>query len=117
MSNERKPGPFWNRCYGDVPDPSGPPYAECELERGHDGEHWEQPEPPAAVTLGAAWAEAEAALPEGFYISNVRSRSPGGRWAAAATLHGSDTGANYSGFGPTPAAALQALAAKFRDVR
>lgn len=70
-----------------------------------------------ADRLDAAWAEAEAALPEGWYISNVRRRSLTGRYSASATLAGSETGVNVSGFGPSPAAALTALAARLRALR
>jgi hypothetical protein len=64
--------------------------------------------------LDAAWAEAAAAMPDGWFISNVRQRTLGGRYAAAATLSSSATGANVSGFGPTAASALLSLAAALR---
>lgn len=64
--------------------------------------------------LGAAWAAAEAALPKGpWYISNVRRRSPTGRFSASATLGYSLTGESMSGFGATPQEALRALALRF----
>jgi hypothetical protein len=62
-----------------------------------------------------AWAEAEMALPPGWYISNVRSRSERGRWSASATKGHDKTGTNYSGFGDTPAEALRNLAKRLRN--
>lgn len=67
------------------------------------------------MNLDEAWRETEAVLPETWYISNVRRRSPKGRYSASATVAYSDTGESMSGFGPTPAAALQALARRFTE--
>jgi hypothetical protein len=61
-------------------------------------------------SLDAAWAEAEAALPDGWNVHGVE-RIGVGNWHAAAwplvdAVHG---------HGPTPAAALRALAERLRD--
>jgi hypothetical protein len=62
-----------------------------------------------AYELGCAWAEAEAALPEGGRIEYVEWISPGYRAAA------SIMGEWFYGEGDTPAAALRALAERLRE--
>lgn len=71
--------------------------------------------------LCAAWQAAEAALPEGWFIGNLTNQAYRGvpeRWSAQA-YEGPEQDATYRRFkaasGPTPAAALQALAAKLSD--
>lgn len=65
---------------------------------------------PPAPSLDAAWAEAEAALPEGWAIDRVywRDDITWSAWAA------NTTGGGLRGDGDTPAAALRALAAVLR---
>ena len=67
------------------------------------------------VSLDEAWAEAEAALPEGCVFQGVRRSQLGMKnsWVAS---YG-DGGGWFNFYGDTPAAALQALAAKLRDSR
>lgn len=62
-----------------------------------------------AAEFGLAWQRAEAALPEGWYFDGLwLTRLPeGDRWEAAAKEPDEDF---RSGYGPTPAAALIALA-------
>ena len=67
------------------------------------------------VSLDTAWRITEEALPEGYFISSIRTRSKIARWTAAATLDHDSFGASYSGFGPTPADALLALAARLQN--
>lgn len=74
-----------------------------------------------AGQLDAAWAEAEAALPEGWRISNLLGWS---EWVAQAepkpAYKGNGRSSTWLGRGargPTPAAALLALAAELRNVR
>jgi hypothetical protein len=63
------------------------------------------------MTLDEAWKEAEAALPEGWVIRAVeRHWPPEGSWMAWAHRYN----IVRSGTGPTPAAALQELAASLR---
>lgn len=66
--------------------------------------------------LDAAWAEAEAALPEGWYISELLAplRISGSQWSAIAAPPSVDGPESVFGHGPTAAAALHALAAKLR---
>jgi hypothetical protein len=75
-------------------------------------------------SLDAAWAEAEAALPEGWAIDGVMRGDPG-PWVASSTAsvisaHIADdwrwAESHHDGYGPTPAAALRDLAAKLREV-
>ena len=71
------------------------------------------------IALDAAWAEVEAALAEdrpgirnGFVeMLNRTAREDAERWCASAMT---DQG-GWIAFGPTPAAALRALAAKLRE--
>lgn len=71
----------------------------------------------AAVSLDSAWAEAEAALPDGWDLSGVENASEGsGRyWTAGAFLPWDESAHDVIADGPTPAAALRALAAKLRE--
>ena len=62
-------------------------------------------------SLDAAWAEAEAALPEGSNLALALEQIVGGVNARAFGVNG-----DYETDGPTPAAALRALAAKLREV-
>jgi hypothetical protein len=80
--------------------------------------HEEQIAAVVADSLDAAWAEAEAALPEGAYL--VLSDDP--RYTAEATREGYHHPAigwvgvwTMEATGPTPTAALRALAAKLRE--
>jgi hypothetical protein len=66
-----------------------------------------------AAQLGVAWAEAEAALPEGEAFSLDYDPSAGDEYRYAAILR-SATDRVAAGSGATPAAALRALAAKLR---
>ena len=63
-------------------------------------------------SLDAAWAEAEGALPVGWALTHLMADPGSGGWAAFAEP---PTGYEQEGDGPTPAAALRALAAKLRD--
>ena len=71
---------------------------------------------PPEPGLSEAWARAEAALPEGWYIIGVRQ--DGGSdmpWRATAYREDPDLSwfqRHHRGTGPTPAAALLALAAR-----
>ena len=74
-------------------------------------------------SLDEAWAEAEAALPEGWFIGGLTNhgyRGQGERWLAQA-YDGPVEDANYRTFkaewADTPAAALHALAAKLREAK
>jgi hypothetical protein len=62
--------------------------------------------------LDAAWAEAEAALPEGWHIDRLHRNGPKDwtAYASEAPYLGLEMGAHN-----TPAAALRALAAKLRE--
>lgn len=66
-----------------------------------------------ADSLDAAWAEAEAALPEGWAITNLGVTQDG--WQAWATLVPSHDEEFEAEYGPTPVAAVRALAAKLRE--
>lgn len=57
-------------------------------------------------SLDAAWTRVERALPEGWWLSNVDAQ-PGGWFAVAVSADGEEY---EEGDGPTPAAALNALA-------
>jgi hypothetical protein len=66
-------------------------------------------------SLDAAWAEAEAALPERACGLSITAQGDWGvvrNWAAWAYAPGEPT---ITGNGPTPAAALRALAARLRE--
>jgi hypothetical protein len=68
-------------------------------------------------TLDHAWAEAERALPDGWAINMLWGTVTEDRWAASAgPFPSDDTHARLHvvAGGPTPAAALTALAAKLR---
>lgn len=70
------------------------------------------------LTIDGAWAEVEAALPEGWSILSLKSFGTG--WGAAAdapSLAGPWHKRHARAHGPTPAAALLALAAALRDGR
>ena len=66
-------------------------------------------------SLDAAWAEAEAALPEGWEISSLHLVAPE-EWRATANSTTDDEMRFLNGDGPSLAAALRALAAKLREV-
>jgi hypothetical protein len=86
--------------------------ALCEVITSDEGTSYMRPltaEPEAARPLDAAWAEAEAALPEGWRILAVSwPTEHDDEWAASAGGEGKIT----YGKGQTPAAALHALAAR-----
>jgi len=65
-----------------------------------------------AYDLGCAWAEAEAALPEGWYALDLRRNPPEteAQYRYVASTYNSVVDPEYGGSGPTPAAALRALA-------
>ena len=67
----------------------------------------------AQFELGAAWAEAEAALPEYWYIRSLMLSHPysAPTWEVVAA----DQRRIITAQGPIPAAALRALAAKLRE--
>lgn len=63
--------------------------------------------------LDVAWAEAEAALPDGWVIESIGGGVSASGWVADAALNGSILAGEFEqGQGPTPAAALHALAAR-----
>lgn len=65
-------------------------------------------------SLDAAWAEAKAALPPGHTMDlTLEDHVDGGRFLAWTMRH--TDSAILRGEGPTPAAALRALAAKLRE--
>lgn len=76
-----------------------------------------------AYDLAAAWAEAEAALPEGWRLYGVQytGDEPWSLrvWRAWAGLvpYGEDENPYRASVGYTPAAALRALAAKLREMK
>ena len=65
-----------------------------------------------ADSLGAAWDEAEVALPEGYALSLVGPYSGGGYVARAHRYGWDELDSIEDAQGPTPAAALRALATK-----
>ena len=69
-------------------------------------------------SLDAAWAEAEAALPKGWRLDCLSNLDPPaadeGGWNATATLYEDVDIDHEHGQGPTPAAALRALAERLR---
>ena len=69
----------------------------------------------AAIELGLAWQEAEAALPGGCRFEGCRPSSLAmkDQWVASY----SDDGGWFNFYGPTPAAALRALAARLREAK
>lgn len=73
----------------------------------------------ADARLGAAWREAEAALPEGWRIAHVSQRleyaETRRQWVALAKQGRGNFPHRCLGTGPTPAAALLALAAALRE--
>jgi len=71
-------------------------------------------DPMMTMTLDAAWAEVEAALPEGATVCVSSTKVASGPYIAV-----TDAGEPSDGYayGPTPAAALLALAAALRDGR
>lgn len=75
----------------------------------------------ATPPLDAAWAAAEAALPEGWRLTLGRSDDDYATWSAIAVspafFEGEIAGGWISGEGPTPAAALLALAARLREAK
>jgi len=66
-------------------------------------------------TITEAWALVESVMPEGYFISALRTRGKKARWSASVTLDLDPSGANYSGFGPTPVDALLDLRGKLAD--
>lgn len=91
-----------------------PACPEC-VDVGHRDET--HPDAARAVPSGldAAWAEAEAALPEGWRLTVQRTDEDFDTWSAAAVSPAFFEGENdddyADGQGPTPAAALRALTA------
>lgn len=71
---------------------------------------------PLRDSLDAAWAEAEAALPEGHVLAEVRLFDDGTLWGASTNNVTGVGRYHWSGDGPTPAAALRALATNLREV-
>jgi hypothetical protein len=67
------------------------------------------------AALGAAWRRCEKALPENWRISTVGQNYEGDEWHASAWDR--KTGAATTGRGPTPTAALEALAEKLEGLR
>lgn len=97
------------------------PDRRWDAERGWvaDGPTWAEHLPDS---LDAAWAEAEAALPEGWAFDLSRAVRPPAEGAAptyyATVSRPWTTGAiEFQVSGPTPAAALRALAAKLREAQ
>ena len=106
-------------------------------ENGHGREIMAEFDRMVAASLDAAWAEAEAALPEGWAIGAVtrnvegHGRTHGQAWwcsafrlragapllpdKAASRKSWDDPLRRQIAYGPTPAAALRALAAKLRE--
>ncbi|MES2210925.1 MAG: hypothetical protein V4515_12205 [Chloroflexota bacterium] len=75
---------------------------------------------PSIPSLDAAWAKAEEALPEGWAINMLWGTITEDRWAASAGPFPSDTThtmLHRAAGGPTPAAALNALAEKLEADR
>ena len=67
------------------------------------------------LCLDCAWAECEAALPEGWKVDHVSQTShpPEKRWLAGVTSY--DPGEYLYCYGESPAAALRALAVQLRE--
>ena len=69
----------------------------------------------AADSLDAAWAEAEAALPEGWRLASLLSPGDYSFDERGWEMHAqNEDGKTRRAHGPTPAAALRALAEKLR---
>ena len=79
----------------------------------------EHPESVLSVpdSLDAAWAEAEAALPEGQSFVVWRRTDRAGEASYSADLVTIDGYVTMQVDGPTPAAALRSLAAKLKESR
>lgn len=71
----------------------------------------------ASDSLDAAWAEAEAALPDGWRIKEVRVHDLDDEWGAEAENMTGVGRYRWVEHGPTPAAALRALTARLREAR
>ncbi len=68
----------------------------------------------ASPSLDVAWAEAEAALPKGHVLAELRRFDDGTAWGASTDNTTGVGRYHWSGDGPTPAAALLALAEHLR---
>ena len=66
----------------------------------------------AALELGIAWQRAEAALPEGWVLKELRLHDDVSGWGAEAFNTTGVGRYRHMGYGPTPTAALLALAEK-----
>ena len=64
----------------------------------------------AALELGIAWHRAEAALPEGWVLKELRLHDDVSGWGAEAFNTTGVGRYRHMGYGPTPTAALTALA-------
>ncbi len=76
----------------------------------------------ATMDLDAAWAEAEAALPEGWHLCEMTlhchaGNGDGERGPWLVEAHDGDRWWSECGEGPTPAAALRALTAALDETR
>ena len=73
------------------------------------------------MTLDEAWAAAEAALPEGWAVTDVLRRGGGAEREWRAFAHRwtpyADPINRVAGMGPTPAEALIALAVELRKMK
>lgn len=69
----------------------------------------------APDNLASAWAEAEAALPEGWRVESLTWRYRAGWDVEVWSGPGHIARWEMSGDGPTPAAALRALAVQLRE--
>jgi hypothetical protein len=70
-----------------------------------------------ADSLDAAWAAAEAALPEGWHLSVLGGMVRTGFANGPTTAHAIGATTSQSAVGDTPAAALQALAIRIKESR
>lgn len=101
---------------GDCQGPNGKPI--CCFGCDHRPASSTEPRDALAGALDVAWAEAEAALPEGWRI-HMLSVTASDEWQAVAGVR-EDRGQDpfiALEVGPTPAAALRALTERLREVR
>ena len=111
--------PCW--CWGpwQKVDPADRPDTTLGRQHRRGSAGCDYPTETAEPTLDAAWAEAEAALPEGWSIWWLRNdHHIEGGWDACAGWDAASNPAEArvaSGSGQTPAAALRALAARLHE--